>query len=451
MRIRIMIALLMCCCLLLIGNSLPAAGVGEILKPHIEELVQQLGADDWETRERATEELIALGSWVRPSLEVALKSQDAEVRTRARQIRIALRWKQAFLKRLDKLTTQLRQGTSLDQHLLNEVISFLSKGESCLVLVDLLREPAQPVLARQRIANALSNVSEGLLKPVIPELLSLIQEEQDPNIKYTLLNALAKAGADERILKTLKSYLNDSNHNMRITAIANLGRLGGEEVLPLLLKLLKDPNENIKATVISAIQHHRTDQIFTDLLAVLKDVSKSNLKRQIISVLSNFKNPRFIPELIRLLKTEKDRNIFQYCLNTARRFKDDPRLKKTIMGLLRTSDAKLRNHVLNALPHFGVRADPLMKQVIKDFLNHPDPAYQSFALGLIAKYGDKTFAPDLIKRLEAEDDFNKFRDLLGKLESVSGQKFFPRKMPAILKAEIMDKCRQWWQKEGTPK
>ena len=116
--------------------------------------------------------------------------------------------------------------------------------------------------------------------------------------------------------------------------------------------------------------------------------------------------------------------------------------------MLRSSDTNKRSQVLKVLAYFGVRGDPLMKQVIRDYLAHPDPANQSYGLSLVVQYGDKTFAPEFIKRLAGEDDFNKFRGLLGNLESISGQKFFPQQMPATFKAEIMGKCRQWWTKEG---
>ncbi|MFC1524810.1 HEAT repeat domain-containing protein [Planctomycetota bacterium] len=451
MRIKIMIVLMMCVCLLLISNSLSALEINEILKPQIDKLIQQLGADDWEMREKATEELIALGHWARPGLESALNSPDAEVRTRAQQIRIVLRWKEAFLKRLEQLTNQLRKGTSLDQNLLNEVISFLGKGDSCLVLIDLLRDRVQPVLVRQRLVNTLAGVSEGLLQPAIPELLKLIKEETDPNIKYTLLNALGRAGKDERVIATLKGYLDDPNSNVRITAIQNLGRLGSADMVPLLIKFLKDPDDNVKAVAVSAIQNQRTDEVFNALLVTLKEVNKTNLKTQILHILSNFNNPRLVPVLIEMFKTEKDQRVFQSSLNIARRFKDNPELKKVLIELLRSSDTNKRSQVLGSLAYFGVRGDPLMKQVIRDYLDHPDPANQSYGLSLVVQYGDKTFASEFIKRLAGENDFNKFRGLLGNLESISGQKFFPQQMPATLKAELMVKCRQWWVKECAPK
>lgn len=49
----------------------------------IDALVQDLGSDEFDTREAATESLIALGSAARPALEAARGSADPEVRARA--------------------------------------------------------------------------------------------------------------------------------------------------------------------------------------------------------------------------------------------------------------------------------------------------------------------------------------------------------------------------------
>ncbi|MHC5039709.1 MAG: HEAT repeat domain-containing protein [Planctomycetota bacterium] len=49
----------------------------------IEQLVKQLGAEEWELREQATVELVRIGSKAIPSLEKAVQSEDPEIRMRA--------------------------------------------------------------------------------------------------------------------------------------------------------------------------------------------------------------------------------------------------------------------------------------------------------------------------------------------------------------------------------
>lgn len=58
----------------------------EKVQKRIAELVEKLGAFDWEAREEATKELIKIGRAAIPSLEEALKSDDAEIKWRAEHI-----------------------------------------------------------------------------------------------------------------------------------------------------------------------------------------------------------------------------------------------------------------------------------------------------------------------------------------------------------------------------
>ncbi len=66
------------------GQSKPVAGPDKP-NPRIAALIKQLGATSWKTRNKATQALIKIGKPAIPQLKAALKSKDAEVRSRARQ------------------------------------------------------------------------------------------------------------------------------------------------------------------------------------------------------------------------------------------------------------------------------------------------------------------------------------------------------------------------------
>src|SRR6266704_2025841 len=54
-----------------------------IADPQIEQLVRQLAADDWQTRQKAQDALVQYGLDIRPRLNAALReTKDEEVRTR---------------------------------------------------------------------------------------------------------------------------------------------------------------------------------------------------------------------------------------------------------------------------------------------------------------------------------------------------------------------------------
>src|SRR5262245_51218218 len=60
--------------------------VDEKLQEKIKELVAQLGHDDFSVREEATKKLAEIGRPAVPAVREAAKSNDAEVRMRARRI-----------------------------------------------------------------------------------------------------------------------------------------------------------------------------------------------------------------------------------------------------------------------------------------------------------------------------------------------------------------------------
>jgi hypothetical protein len=72
-------------CLLTIEMKEAAAG-DESFRRKVDALVEQLGDDAWETREKATHDLIALGRPAVARLSEVLKSADAEVRWRAAHV-----------------------------------------------------------------------------------------------------------------------------------------------------------------------------------------------------------------------------------------------------------------------------------------------------------------------------------------------------------------------------
>jgi len=68
------------------SNSLSSTETTRTPADEIAALIQQLGSDDWETREKATARLIQIGEPAGPFLDTALDSADLEIRSRTRFI-----------------------------------------------------------------------------------------------------------------------------------------------------------------------------------------------------------------------------------------------------------------------------------------------------------------------------------------------------------------------------
>src|SRR5258706_10647113 len=59
--------------------------ISEETRKTVAELIRQLGADEFDDREKASKELVEMGAAARPQLTFALKHEDLETRRRARK------------------------------------------------------------------------------------------------------------------------------------------------------------------------------------------------------------------------------------------------------------------------------------------------------------------------------------------------------------------------------
>ena len=120
-------------------TSAPAAPGAQDLRPHeqlVEQLVNQLAADDWKTRRRAQEQIVEFGVDALPALQRVLETtQDAEVRTRA----------DAAMKQIDndRATGPSRISLDLDDVPLTSAFEAIAGAAQCSFVaqpVDLLNQ-----------------------------------------------------------------------------------------------------------------------------------------------------------------------------------------------------------------------------------------------------------------------------------------------------------------------
>ena len=117
---------------LAVGNGADGATetFSETINKRVAELIRQLGSDDWQVREKATEELIEIGPLAIGEMQRARNNPDAEIRERAQKIIPLIQWKEAFIRRLDRFISQLRTGKFEDTVLFQDVMMFLSRDAS---------------------------------------------------------------------------------------------------------------------------------------------------------------------------------------------------------------------------------------------------------------------------------------------------------------------------------
>jgi HEAT repeat protein len=407
--LTLIIGVIWCC----IGVNLYAETFSETLNKRVNELIRQLGSDDWQTREKAADELIDIGLPAKESLQEVLNNPDAEIRERAQKIIPLIQWKEAFIKRLNRFISQLRAGKFEDAVLFQDVVMFLGRDESVFILLDLLKDTSQSVAIRQQIASALGNNSAVSFKPVINNLLELIQKEKDEQIRAGLLRVLVKAGKDERSVAMALQLLKDGPPNIKSIAINILVDMGESSAVPEIMKVIKDADANVKNTAINALSRLRTEQSTKELVRVMKEEPTGWLRAQSVAILANYGDAKLIPDFILVLKSDKDFDVQRNTLYALQRFKGDKTVSLALLDFMKTASPQVQPNIL--------------------------AAFQAL--------GDRSVVPELIKMLEKETDYNGFHAMLGTLQSFTGnQKFTPQVMPQSLKDEVISKAKGWWDK-----
>ena len=403
------IVLLIC----FLAVSLSAETFSETLAKRINELIRQLGGDDWQAREKATEELIEIGPLAKDEIQKALNNPDAEIRERAQKIIPLIQWKEAFIKRLNRFISQLRTGKFEDAVLFQDVMMFLGRDESAFIMLDVLKDANQSPAIRQQIASALGNNSAVSFKPVINNLLELIQKEKDEQIRVGLLRILAKTGKDERSVAMVLQLLKEGPPNLKSIAINALADMGETAAVPEIMKAIKDVDANVKNTAINALSRLRTEQSTKELVRFMKEEPTGWLRAQAVAVLANYNDAKLIPDFILVLKSDKDFDVLRNTLYALQRFKGDKTIPPALLDFFKAAPAQLQPNIF--------------------------ATFQALQ--------DRSIIPELIKMLEKETDYNGFHAMLGTLQSFTGnQKFTPQVMPQSLKDEVISKAKGWWDK-----
>lgn len=384
-------------------HSRQAESLPDYLQKEVDRLIKQLGDDSWEKREAATDELIRIGPRVRPAIEKVLEDPDPEIRERAQQIRLIMKWQEAFLSRLDKLIKPLRKGSLQDPNLIQWIIQFLGNDESVLLLVDVLKDQDQSPKVRHRIVDALKNIRISL-KPIVPELVDIWKQEKEPSMRLKLMHVFGKVGADVRIKPLILEAAQGNNYNLRVNAISALGQIGDHSVILELFKFLGDPDNNIRNTALYALNCYRVKTVADGLFELLREETNLPFKRQIMVILAHFEDKRLLSEVLQLIKTEKDKQLLQVIFGTI-------------------------------LPRYG--KEPSVIPVLMDCLKQGDTQMRKYAIGMLEKRREKTAIPEIINLLEKENDFSSFNSLAASFQVISGQRVLPQTVPEELRGIVM--------------
>lgn len=194
---------------------------------HIKVLVRQLGDDEFKARERASRQLVKLGSRVRPFLQAALKDDDPEIARRARDC----------LERIAKETSASALAAAV------RVLARRSQAEpgndkihAAAVLLDYL-----PSAEADHVVETIRKVLPSLAVPngkAEPALIAALTDKS-PLKRAAAGAALARAHAPDA-MPSVRKLLKDRDAHVRLHVGLALAASADKDAMPALIRLLDE-------------------------------------------------------------------------------------------------------------------------------------------------------------------------------------------------------------------
>jgi len=203
--------------------------VSEALRTKIANLIRDLGHDEYATRNRATQDLIDIGSPARAQLRDALNDSDLEIRTRSKRA-------------LVKIGSPAAEA-NLVMAAARVLVARKAPG-ACETLLDYLPSIEEPETAEE-VASVLSRVAlakGGKAEPVLVKALS----DKYPVKRWAAAAALTKAALKDNRTAITK-LLSDTNPGVRRHVALALLDVKDKEGIPTLISLTDKSSADAEA------------------------------------------------------------------------------------------------------------------------------------------------------------------------------------------------------------
>jgi HEAT repeat protein len=191
-------------------------------RPKVQAMIRKLGDDDFDVREKAMADLVALGAVAKPMLRDALKEKDVEVVRRVESC-LALADKTSTPEALAAAVRQL--GRKPVAGAAAALLDFVPSVEDEFVL-----DEFGPALARVGVKDA---------KPE-PELIAALTDKIAPRRAVAAEAVGRAAGNNEELRRTARALLKDPDVNVRRRAAFGLLASKDREAVPVLIALLAE-------------------------------------------------------------------------------------------------------------------------------------------------------------------------------------------------------------------
>jgi len=345
------------------------------------ELVRQLGAEDWKTREEATKKLIAMGAAAREAMEKATTHKDIEVQIRAKLVLEQLKGPDPMSLVLAVIAERKLPGT---------------------VPILLRRMPDMGSTGLEAARRALAACASPADIPILRNALKA--GKMAAEVRATVLTVLFKVNPriGQADMDLLKACLAENSTATRRSAMYALSRVPmlDESLVPLLVKVLTGDEADLVSRAASFLGKIGDPSAADALLGVLGKSANSAFRGNVISALVKLKGQEVAGPLIALL-AERDTRTNAMVLGALARI-HAPEAAEAIIGVLADPSNRVRSQACKLLAGYANRkaVEPLCRIVTSD----KDPGVRRVAAFALGRIGDIRAMDSLIKVIPTDKD-----------------------------------------------
>ncbi|MBI4834597.1 MAG: HEAT repeat domain-containing protein [Planctomycetes bacterium] len=379
-------------------------------------LIEELGSDDWETREKAQKELEKMGEKAEGQLKEAAKSANPEIRSRATRILKLIETQKrcklsdGFLREFPNIYYNILGLSPAGKYeLLEEVVSkdkngqlkFIGKispADIAVLTGEILREDGKGLTDDQKIKLIHTNLSSGFgqINQSGIHLIKLLKD-QNTEIKRLAIETAGYMGVKEAIPE-IRAFLKDPAGILRGYAAKTLGTLGDKESMKDIAALLND-SEALPYEVINALVMLGAKEYVNEIRPLLKS-GDSSARVAAAVAMGNFGDKESIPQLMELLGDSSDSSVPAMAAEALGRLGHKEAIPK-IIPLLGAETSDCREYSLRALT--TLRASDAVPEIMKR-LSDEDPYITQLSIQSLKILGSKELIPKMIQELQSNSE-----------------------------------------------
>lgn len=369
----------------------------------IRRLIEQLGADDVEAREKATRGLLDQGLEARPALETASKGSDPEVAERAL-------WVLRCFAVVDKIPLEILRADP-------QVLGAWESGRWIAVVDRWKNRPVTTVSIRYTdlvavAGNALKGeladvdrvallelVGQFEMRDVAPQMVPFFGSAHDETRKASFKAYVKAMGHDAA--PVLKELLSRDSGDLRAAAAEAAGEWGLSELWPALVRLLEKGSADERWRAATALGRMEQEECIPRIQGLL-DSTDADVRRNAVRILADLNVCEAAPWLRESLSDPEVRNA---AADALAKFKDAEAVTP-LLELLASEDAEDRAFAVVALGKFR---DPRIGEALLGRLEDDEPSVRIASATALADVGYVKAGPRILGLLdEAHTDIQPY-------------------------------------------